>query len=89
MPNNLKSKVKILLRGGAGHNKGSESIIKSTINSLKQFSNADVYLLSTLPEIDSKLCEGKTFGYPILPPEGVAHFNILIYTLLVEWKRLL
>lgn len=82
VPKNLTSKVKILIVASAGQNKGSESTIKSTISSLKQFPNADVYLLSMLPEIDSRLCEGKTFGYPMLPPAGLAHFRKILGLLL-------
>ena len=67
--------MKVLVVGSAGHNKGSESVIRSTIDSLKQFPNVDVYLLSMFPEIDSRLCRGKTFRYPILPSLGFGHFR--------------
>ncbi len=56
--------MKILLVGSAGHNKGSASAIKSTVQSLRELSNAEVYLLTALPELDSKQCEVATFEYP-------------------------
>lgn len=70
--------MKILLVGSAGHNKGSESVIKSTIDSLKQFPNVDVGLFSMFPEIDFRLCRGKTFGYPLLGSSGLAHFRKIL-----------
>lgn len=55
--------MKILVVGSAGHNKGSASAIKSTVQSLKEFSK-NVYLLTAFPEFDSSQCEVETFGYP-------------------------
>ena len=74
--------MRILVVGTAGRNKGSESVIKSTIDSLRKFPDVNVYLLSMLPEIDSKHCEGKTLRYPRPSLGGITHFRKLLYIVL-------
>ena len=60
--------MKILIIGSAGHNKGSLSVIKSTVKMLeKEFPGADISLLSVFPETDSKQCGVTALRYPVLP----------------------
>lgn len=74
--------MKILLVGSAGHNKGSVSAIKSAVRSLKEYPNADVYLLTAFPEFDSRQCEVETFGYPTQPSGRFAYSRKILGILL-------
>ena len=57
--------MKILVVGSGGHNKGSLSVIKSTIKMLKEeISGANISLMSRFPDFDSKQCEVTAFKYP-------------------------
>lgn len=60
--------MKILVRGSAGHNNGSLSIIKVTVKMLKkQFPETKIELSSTFPEIDSEKCGVPAVRHPVLP----------------------
>lgn len=61
--------MKIVIVGSGGYNKGSLSVIKSTIKMLKEeASDVKISILSHFPEIDSYQCEATAFKYPTFQP---------------------